>query len=89
MVAIILRVLVAVLGFVAANGWWQIPAFVGLWKVQEAVTSPVPQDPRQQSPIQQATAAAGGASRGIGELFSENMPLVLVGGAALFILTRR
>ena len=101
--AIVMEVVDLVLGYLAAGGWWQIPVSFAAWKVGEAITSPVPQDPAEQSPVQaiagavgnvagaagQTAGAAGATARSFGDLMRENGPLILVGGAALFILTRR
>ena len=55
----------AVAEFIGAT-WWTLPVQVGLWKVQEAVTSPPPPAGTPQSPAQQAAAAAGQAAQGAG-----------------------
>jgi hypothetical protein len=96
LVALIPEIFDALAGFIAAGGWWQLPLFIGLFKVEETLTHPVPQAPAPQSPVQQAAAGAGAAVGGagqavgtVGQFFSQNAPWLIVGGVALLILGRR
>jgi hypothetical protein len=96
LVALIPELFDALAAFIGAT-WWQLPLFVGLWKVEETLTSPPPAaPPAQQSPVQQVVGGAGAAVAGAGQavgsagsFFSQNAPWLILGGVALVVLTRR
>jgi hypothetical protein len=93
-VALIPELFGALAEFIAAGGWWQVPAIIALFKVEETVTNPLPQTPpAQQSPLQQGAAAATQVPRAVGsfaEWFAGEGKFWAIGlGAAFVLLGRR
>ena len=93
-VALIPEIFDALATFIAAGGWWQLPAIIGLFKVEETISNPLPRTPpEQQSPLQQATAGAAQLPKAVGnfaEWFSGEGKYWAIGlGAAFVLLGRR
>jgi hypothetical protein len=89
----------ALLGWLGASGWWQLPVFVGLWKVagqaSDAATSPPPAPGTPQSPVQRIIDSAGNtaadtvnATDDFVKMLKDNAPLLIIGAIALTVLRR-